>query len=827
LYDLLYNDPELKKIARLESDPYGNPNAPPLTEELYFSELQGKLSEAFLKKLEEKEAFHDLIASNRPILLAYLCRDKELLPQAQSFYNTLPQELKEIFALGGEEISHLLPHSLLRVSDERYGLDQGVISIPFGAVNTPSKGSLFANAHVTMNYTYQIHNKKGIDRLTLISEVRRLKKLADIQLAESGGKKSIAETDAWRAFCVLRGDHEVPLINDLSEHHIKVLLGYINSSADIRRNITRNVFLPTMELFESKLSCNPIDFVSLFLSTVLGFTGTLWNGSSMHRKICPLPQIGTDARTLSLLWKMGQSSDSVTLLTKEKIENQLGSFDLISDAGGYFKEGGNLLMARQLAIKYQKPVVFYNKKGEQTLTDGVKEWPFSSDKALEKDQRLTFLDQSHTTGADVAQKGHAIGLVTIGRTCSLRDLLQSVWRLRGLEKGQKVRYLIDEEVASIIRERTGLNKNDPITFKQILKFSVQNQSKQQGHDNFTSFKQQIWGLPHMLLIDVLLDDTISLKNKEKALGLLIDTWIKPTQLTPSILYGAPPMQALSHVVIDDEGEKAKRFLLKVKEQMPLLKNKIDPCLLEINDAIERTKTKVHPKIICHLSEDAGTVEIEQDVKATTHVTVETESSGYDLSGTRGFCKGLMKRVSDISNSSLTASSVAVFPLQRAMERDKSLKDFAKEFEGIEISINILEWGRYDNNKLNMQLVGTGRIPFHHLLVKGDEVTLLSAYEEQLQNPNYYNIYLGYKDPKKQPSRGAAQKIVKLKFLNGESSYTTEERLFLKLWIHEANKRHGAKSMEKLFLKVILNNQIDKKKHFEGSALEDLFRELEG
>ena len=48
------------------------------------------------------------------------------------------------------------------------------------------------------------------------------------------------------------------------------------------------------------------------------------------------------------------------------------------------------------------------------------------------------------------QKETAVGLVTIGRNMLLRDLLQAVWRLRQIDKNQKIAFCLSEEVETII-----------------------------------------------------------------------------------------------------------------------------------------------------------------------------------------------------------------------------------------------------------------------------------------------------------------------------------------------------------------------------------------
>jgi hypothetical protein len=80
----------------------------------------------------------------------------------------------------------------------------------------------------------------------------------------------------------------------------------------------------------------------------------------------------------------------------------------------------------------------------------------------------------------------------------------------------------------------------------------------------------------------------------------------------------------------------------------------------------------------------------------------------------------------------------------------------------------------------MRLLGPHQIPFHHLLIEGDKVSLFSQLEDITSDPNYYNLTLGFKDPSRKLPPLAFEKVVKLKFLNGESSFSKEEMKFLEI-----------------------------------------------
>ena len=248
----------------------------------------------------------------------------------------------------------------------------------------------------------------------------------------------------------------------------------------------------------------------------------------MHTKLKPEPETGTDIKTIKTLWthsrneiyviKEGSSKEML-----QQIDNQKILYDLISDAGGYFKEGGDAAVAKLMAKEHGKPVIFYNNKNEQTETNGINEIPLSESKTP-AGGRQTFLDQSHTIGADVSQKIKAVAIVTIGRNMLLRDLLQAVWRLRGLEKAQRIKFVLTDEVASILQQKLHITHKP--SFDDILRFTVINQIEQQGKDNFKGLRQELCCSIQSLLLQVLMHKSFSYKEKQQAFLHLQKEWIK-------------------------------------------------------------------------------------------------------------------------------------------------------------------------------------------------------------------------------------------------------------------------------------------------------------
>ncbi len=828
LYTTLYTDPSLRSKVNLESD---NPEAPPFTEKLYHDTLKKPLAEALINKLKEENTLPELQAyltslKDPSSLITYLCRDTKEPSELENFYKGLPDGVNELIALLGEQISHLLPHTLSHTAKEHFGVAGSIpYAIPFSAVDTPSLGSVFANHHITMNYTLQYYQQYGVDESLVLKQVQNLQQAVYDEIEASGGELEITDTAAYKTFKEICGDLSIPILQ-ITDERLKALTAKINKNTSNKIDFITNLVLPQIEFFEKELSCNPIGLISLF-NAVSGFTGTLWNTKSMHRKITPVSSKGTDAKTITLLWKMTKQENVVSMIpkgsTNEMLNNINVDFDLISDVGGYFKQGKNLDTARAMAIKYQKPCLYYDINGAQRLTNGTEEFDFNELK-LEPEERNTFLDQSHTTGADTKQKQDAVGIVTIGKKILLRDLLQGVWRLRGLDKNQRIHFVVDEEVNAIIKKSLDV---ETVGFGEILKFAIKNQAEKQGTDNFKSFKSQVWAIPQYILISSLLNTEVDAEQQMKAFNLLIGTWVKEKVASPGKLYGVPASSQKTVDVLDSEAKKCKEYLKDIYEKLSL--PDLEEAMGEIDKIKELFLDRVHPEISTSALHDADTVEVETQQQTETEIEIENlvalEERTPDLGTLDSYNSEKLETLPDTYLKDFTRKTPLLFPLINQFKREEELHEYADLFEGIHISFNILEFNKDENNLKNCKLFGTYRTPYHHLLVEGDDVSLLSLNEASWwRDYDHYNLYLGRRGDIKNPkpiSDKAFGSIVKLKFLNGDSRYNAKEIQFLKSWAKEA----GVERLQTLFETIILRNQHMKREGYANSVLKKMFNEL--
>ncbi|MBA3237429.1 MAG: hypothetical protein H0T62_03645 [Parachlamydiaceae bacterium] len=90
---------------------------------------------------------------------------------------------------------------------------------------------------------------------------------------------------------------------------------------------------------------------------------------------------------------------------------------------------------------------------------------------------------------------------------------------------------------------------------------------------------------------------------------------------------------------------------------------------------------------------------------------------------------------------------------------------------------------------------------------------------------YYNLTLGFNDPSQKLNNSDKLKIQKIKFLNGELQFTTEELELLKKWF----ARQGGENMQIFYEEYVLSSENKKLKaaeYYHGeSSLKRLFSEI--
>lgn len=860
LYELLYADAELKRLARLETDPHPHPKAPALTEQLYHEKIKEPLAKAFVhayknKKLDSallplkiNQFFRGLAPNDEKLLIAYLCRTKGKEVAAQAFYNSLDGEVRELLAMAGEEISVLLPHTLVKPCDEKYGVPRAsqspealsLLAVPFSAANTPNVGSEFV-PHVTMNFTFQNYVKKGIPKHILAAQIQRLQESARQEIKASGGEKSLEHTAAWSNYQKLCGDSKLPFLK-LNNHQLNQLEKIVNANPATRLLFVRMAILPQMVVYNKKISSNSHNFASFF-QKLSGFSGTL-NEDSLHRKFSIASAKGTLALTITQLYKnsyyaVDRVEGGSISETLEQLKNLDNPFDVVIDAGGYLKEADNETIAKELGNITDKSSVYYNSLGDQVIWDKkTNSHILLCETTIRESERVTFIDQSHTTGGDVPQKSTAVGYLTVGADMDLRKLLQSAWRLRGLSDKQTIRFLVSRDVEAAIRQTVRCESSASLTFADILAFCIHNQAKQWGKENSKAFHQELEEVCQKILLDTLLDPQNSPQACAKVVEAFGATWMKDANASAEKLYGTIPLEISADEIRSYLANSAAQSLPEEYSQEKM----------EIEKIFQKYAGCLPAKGYAKLGIEGQTIEQEQQKMAEKQSEMQQMSQGSGDSvelaelvddanltsvrlGTQSFSAKLFPeafrgkykewRLPSKSHGRL----MRVIPLPVYFEKIPELQKYSEVFEGINISFNMLQIpDKMDLQTADLKFFGFFRKPIHYMLIEKDgHITLINHREAERRSKknfkNLYNLHLGYMDGTKQTDQAIFEKIVKIKFLNGESNYNRQELEILENWINQV----GVQKMHDLFTKFILQGSIKKAQVYEQSSLYGLFQ----
>lgn len=416
-----------------------------------------------------------LSAEERKTLEAFFDNRVTALP---AFFERLALDEKSILSIYKEHLTRLLPLSLSKKLGEHFGfskdcaknLIEQAIAIPYMGNDLPNEMAKFKSDLLTMNYTIQAHWATPISFAMLKEVVENFKQK---RLAEKNINAYTQNTQ-----CIVQAQFDaiigspMPLESiDLNDQEaLQLFYETHKNNNNIKNYYLTEQVLPAIVNNPVTLCSNDQNHVSIYRS-VSGFTGTDYNYRCFHGSIVrdATDSMGTDGQTLTHLLKKERPThvlshnDSQALFQLLKEHKDLSSIRAFMDVGAQFRGISNRNVADQIARFYaQRPalamkhVLYFNEENllcalpvghepehEEAFVLGSSE-NISEKLGCPHDQCFTYYDQAHTTGADIQQAPGTIGLVTVSEDRMLRDILQSVMRLRDLKKTHHVEFVVME-----------------------------------------------------------------------------------------------------------------------------------------------------------------------------------------------------------------------------------------------------------------------------------------------------------------------------------------------------------------------------------------------
>ncbi|MCB1213476.1 MAG: hypothetical protein KDK40_04175, partial [Chlamydiia bacterium] len=313
-----------------------------------------------------------------------------------------------------------------------------------------------------------------------------------------------------------------------------------------------------------------------------------WDHETYGSIVKNLQLSDTDAKTLNLIWQ--NSPHHVDHLNVKEMDRSLQeSIDaILSRNNGYQgslmdlaakfrnESNENVAIAWVNSTKWKKPpkaVIYYDENNQRMLfnrlTQNKHTLKTSSELeslGLTKEDLVVFWDYAHTTGVNELLAYDAKATLIFGKFVKLRDLLQTVWRLRGLDKGQKVDFVVMEDYDHIC-QRLNLPLNTQLTIGHLQRYAFQLQIETLKRNLERAAFRQLRSVLVKSAVELLLDPKSDPKDIVKIFIGLQELFVTSTNPNPSISLGKAAQLIDTYKVIENEVKR-----LKSSKAMTFLRN---------------------------------------------------------------------------------------------------------------------------------------------------------------------------------------------------------------------------------------------------------------
>ncbi|MDB2592585.1 DUF3638 domain-containing protein [Gammaproteobacteria bacterium] len=411
--------------------------------------------EAFLYRFIQTGVLKQISEKNKidsQHLKSYLL-DQHRLPE-----QALTEETQEILSIYKAQFSVFLPFALKQKPMVDYGPSQVIknpfkaaVSIPYQGNNHPKEHSRFANALEVINKTILWHLEYGLTWSEFERFIQSLLSQADYEKRRDD-LQDIDQTQTNIMYQDLLGT-PFSQINLQQDHNIQVLFASNRRKVDIIMDVLEKYVLPEITLNQEQLICNAFHAVDM-ANRVLGLSGTPDNHYTFHQSLThDLPLLELTNQQVQSVVKNPEKTkieyinpvkkDSLTWL-KDIVNND---FHALIDINATFQGIENKVVAEALIDATDFIYVLYfnadqylcamDRHKQEILIGSSSESHIFAHLKVGPEQRLTYYDQSHTTGIDIKQAPSARALALMDMQCMLSECLQAFCRMRGYVSGEQ------------------------------------------------------------------------------------------------------------------------------------------------------------------------------------------------------------------------------------------------------------------------------------------------------------------------------------------------------------------------------------------------------
>lgn len=802
--------------------------------------------------------FASLSVADREKVRRYVSGETDAL--IQSYIASIPNsDVRDVLALTKEEITILLPLTAGKVLDVNYGpsgFSQIHVGIPFGGSNSPSEKSRYG-PYETLNYTFQTLLRKGVSHHMISQEIETIRQEAlSISQMNQPFEGSSAQC---RFFQLTNGDPMITLRN--AHEFLDQMAVHINSSEDLKLDMISKYAIPQIEVNPNTLSAHPQLFNFLFRWTS-GFTGTLGPEADVFpERLGVIPSDAAMALTLELLWRnsfnrIHQLENMAGTELTDRMVRQTPAYwnaHAIIDSACFGRGVLNEQHAQELLQAFQevsrttpvKGVVFYNAEDNLMIWElGAKEAIPLIHSSLKPEERVTFYDQPHVTGSNIAQAAQAIGVVTIGKQSTLRDLVQAAWRMRGLECGQTISFAIDKETSALVTDalKTAFGRvvnPEQITLEHILLFTTFNQAQAQGDNNVRSFKHKINAIMQKVVQDILSDTTIPSSEITDLFEGISSLFLTSNPTSAWEAFGSQyqevaKIRGVDHIISDTLAGRPFRALATHSHATA----KVAPDLLK--DTILGLAKTMLPRLPATLSQSSRPYGTENEMEMTKQTTKMQEKQVERHNELRPAKVNWRPERNRWSRHSSYRNPVVT--VEQAFREDGDLERYFSVFDShILLSPNLVHsseeayalFNYFHKEPSDILIVETAQGDYDFVigdLTDGKEWTMEKAAFTENRPAAQYTLRGGlFKqspvplDPSKlEQSSQFLQVMTQIKFFAGILDYNEKEIIYLREWI----SNNSPEPMLELFNRILSWKETTQKR-FSHSAIGQLFSELAG
>ncbi len=515
-YHLLATDPE---ICTLVSLPFircavDSPLAEAFTKDVYETlkpTLVDKILDAkpfffgedrfqrLLEAIPKEAARTYLLHGDRAIF------DDKLDTTSKNILATIFEELHSVFPLTAQKKlgvhygpieEELLPDG--KPVKARFG--DRLFAIPYH-LGSPVNRSRFGTPLEALNYTLQMILESGNYTNILEDEVVFLNKLSQVNVARFTKRLRTLGMVGQR-------------IHGIGPEELRRLANDTALPANLNRqfNLIKHQVLKQVRVYPQQLNTNAQLYATIFKHlNVNGLSGTLWNSSTYPKIFAGFDLSETTPETFWTLWRDygPDGKPRHVRVVKPTIDSVYegggGAKSSLIDEGGFFVEKKNWDIAERVHEKTKRSIYYYD------IGNDITWFPAGAEAPLE--QRGAFWDKRHTTGSDLKVAPDTEAFFTFDEHLVSRNIQQSAWRLRGLNKNQKIiDYCVTKEGEAIINTRLGdwkIAHDMPISLGDVFVYSLVYQDVRLRELRIRAARQKIKNVAVAQIIDTLLADGTS------------------------------------------------------------------------------------------------------------------------------------------------------------------------------------------------------------------------------------------------------------------------------------------------------------------------------